>query len=99
MSVPRRPFTYIPDEYFDFGFAGEHPVTFLAWVDDREPGIASVSIIKVWITPTFRCEGSNEWDITAKIKQYPERERRYEDEIRADFEKAKDKDYAQEEGA
>lgn len=91
MSMSKRPYSYLPDEYFDFGeLIGEQPVEFLAWIDDREPGPANVSILRVVVNPVFKSVDSPIWDITAQIKKYPERERKYEDEIRADFERAKE---------
>lgn len=99
MSTPKRPYFFQPDEFFNFGLAGEHPVTFLAWIDDSEHGKEpSVSILKVFVTPTFQSE-TKEWDITNAIKIYPARQERYEEEIRKDFLKQKHKDYGEELGA
>ncbi len=94
-SVPRRPFPYEPDESFDFGFAGEHPVQFLAWIDDSLTP-TQVDILRVTVRPTY-AHSHTEWDVTPAVKSCREREIRYQDEIREAFENAKRKDY--EEGA
>lgn len=99
MSIPRRPYSYIPDELFNCGDAGEHPATFLAWIDDREPGKEpSVSILKVYITPIFPSE-SDEWDITSAIKGSPSKRSEYEEKIRQDYLKNKNRDYEEDVGA
>lgn len=93
MSIHKRPFDYEPEEYFDCGIAGEHPVLFKAWIDDQREGPSHVSILCVLIYPTISNPKGQVWDITEEIKKYPERLRAYEDEIRAHFENAKEKDW------
>ncbi len=90
-GVCKRPFVYEPTDFFDFGFAGEHPVVFQSWIDDTVSP-AKVDILSVVVRPTFG-HSQTEWLITKAVKQYPERERNYEDEIREAFENAKRKDW------
>lgn len=81
---------YEPDEYFDFGIAGELPVRFTARIEPAEYGmLENVYIFRVIAT---RPDGS-EWDITADINRFAGRRERYADEIRADYLKKRDKDW------
>ncbi len=94
MSIPKRPFFYRPAEFFDFGIAGEHPVEFIAWLDDCAPGEKiPVRIVAVFVKPTFKNPKDQEWNITEEIFKYPGRRERYEDEIRADYLSKREKDW------
>jgi hypothetical protein len=97
-----RPFTYCPDDYFDCGDLGEHPIKFIAWIEfldeQTRPNIritfASVSI-------KYEGAPSQTVDIFPRLKKDPEEMRKWEDEILRDWESIRchndDPDY--EEGA
>lgn len=92
MSIPRRPNYYIPDEFFDFGFAGEHPVTFTSWISECGPNEQEpVKIVSVMVNWTFTDPCRQSTDITEQVMKY--HRVRYEDEIRENFRRAKDADW------
>lgn len=94
MSIPKRPFFFQPEEYFDFGLAGEHPVQFICWIGDETPGYKiPVTIHRVLVNPTFKDPKDQVWDITEEIKKYPGRLERYEDEAREAFLSARERDW------
>ncbi len=86
----RKIYSYQPDEFFDFGIAGEKPVTFLAWINPGENG--QQESVDIWRAYASGPNGA-EWDFTREIHKYPERRRNYEDEIRADYLKKQERDW------
>lgn len=95
--IPKRPYFYTPDEYFEFGLAGEHPVEFTCWIGDEEPGYKlPVRIHRVVIKFTFKDPCRQEVDITERIRKDSYLMERYEDEIRADFLAKREKDWERE---
>lgn len=86
MSIPKRPFFYTPEEYFDFGLAGEHPVEFTCWLGDETPGYKlPVRIHRVVVKFTFLDPSRQETDITELVRKNTHLMERYEDEVRESY--------------
>lgn len=82
--IPRRPYYYTPDEFFTFGLAGEHPVTFLAWIDDDGPDYKlSVRIISVIVNWRFQNPMRQVTDIVEEVNRL--HYEKYADEIRESY--------------
>lgn len=89
----KHPYIYHPDEYFDFGLAGEHPVEIAAWIGESEPGYQiPVSILYIKVMPTIKNPSKQVWDITEVIRKIG-LESRYEDEVREHYLAARNKDW------
>ncbi len=94
MALPKRPFYFTPEDYFDFGFMGEHPVEFTCWIGDEIPGYKlPVRIHRVVVKLTFKNPKEQEVDFTEEFHKYAERVERYEDEVRADYLSKREKDW------
>ncbi len=88
--MSHTPFTYTPEEYFDCGWLGEHPITFISWID-QEPGSRPRVNIASAIVEIFYGDIKQEVDATAHIMANAFDRARWEEEILSAYENAKEK--------
>lgn len=79
-----RVFTYIPDECVDLGLAGEHPIEFTGFIDEKAKAgdrNARVTITRALVAVTFG-DQTQELDVTKKITEDTYAYEMWKDEIR-----------------
>jgi hypothetical protein len=89
--MSQTPYTHNPDELFDLGEAGEHPITFSCWIycePDRKP---QVRFMKAIVDVTYSGQRTQRLDVTPHILASPWTRERWEDEIIQAFENAREK--------
>lgn len=90
--MPLRPFTYIPDELFDLGGAGEHEIEFTAWIKSEVGVFGSTTTVQITraVVHVVYGEIKQELDVTARINRDHYARDMWEAEILASYEGARD---------
>ncbi len=61
------PFTYIPDEYIDFGDLGEHEVTFIAMINEQDGAMIMNATARIVLGKTGN-QSIQELDVTKALQ-------------------------------
>lgn len=81
--------TYIPDDFVDLGEAGEHPIQFKAMIEWA--GFESRTIVRITEARAHlsfpNTDVIQKIDLLPRLREYPDTLRRWEDEIRRDWER------------
>lgn len=87
MPGPMKLFTFCPDEFYDCGGLGEHPVTFTAWIDEDEIGSRTYKTVNITLaTIEFRFGSQIQvLDITKKVKDSSYTREIWEEKIYASY--------------
>lgn len=96
-----KPYSYLPDELYDLGGAGEHPITLTAWIDtDTEFGRErkSVNIVSAVVKVTYG-DLVQELDITRAVLGSPYSRELWEDEIWNSYKASLERSWDLDEGA
>lgn len=82
--MKRSSFKFIPEEYFDCGDLGEHPIQFHAWVREDSHGDGSTRVgVDILIATVLFNAGDHTVLIpaTSRLRELPATLRKYEEEI------------------
>lgn len=85
------PFTYEPDELFDLGDIGEHPILFTTWIETEPDRRPIVKFMRAIVDLICKGESVGKLDVTRFIMQSPVARERWESEILSAYAKAKEK--------